>query len=519
MQRFAQTIHQVSEIGDIIPAGLRGLQKMMLFLSNPEGGVDANGDPIGTGYPGVLQLIDTVTGPVMARLGIFGLALMPFTEGMRRFADVIRLVAAIGDPNLVNTAIEGIGNMIGFLVGGGPANIAQSDSVVGMMDHMSLRVAIRLAAFGAAIGPLSSALLDFAHVVDFVSQMDNKIANAIPGLRLMFAFLAGPEPWSVTSMVRNVDANLSRNVGRFGAALEPFSSGMLLFTGVVERVGALIGSGEGDEASPLGRAIAGIRQMVSFLVDAGEAVQGVASGGFLGLGRSSLERFGAALDPFATGMNTFIGLTQQIAGNEENVESSARMLNTMVQMLTAAGAVERRGGSPQRVGQFKDSLTLLGDGIERFHGQVRGTQAFVLNRIADALERIAQIQFGQMFTPFIAFMEDNEQLKETATQLERINDAITPRAPTTLDRISGAIGSIFNRGGDRAALNDTEVAAYMAPAQVDGSMEGYVAGMYDILSRWDQNPMALPGGGDTNMMLVQTGRATQGNTGFGGGNF
>ena len=517
MTRFANTIQAVAEVGDVVPPAIESLHRMMLFLSNPNGAIGEDGRPVdGSALPGVLQLIDTVRGVVMVRLGLFGLALQPFSEGMLRFAEVIEQVARMGEPARIARAVEGLGNMVGFLIGGGPANVPTDESVVGMMEHMNVRVAVRLAAFGAAIGPLSSALLDFAQVVNFVAEMDDKVDRAIPGLRQMFDFLAGPQDWSVASLVGTVDRRLSRNVGRFGAALEPFSSGMLTFTGVVDRVGALVGTG--DSSSPLNRAIEGIRQMVTFLVEAGEAVEGVSSGGFLGLGRSNLERFGSALDPFAEGIGRFISLTQNMAGNEENVQSSHDMLNTMIQMLTSAGAVVGGPADPSNVRAFQTSLHLLGDGITRFDGQMRRTEVFVLDRVAAALERIAAVDFGTMFTPFIEFMNYNDQLRETATHLQTINEALTPREPTTLDRISGAIGGLFNRnrGGDRAEIDDTAVAAYVGAPATDGSTEGYVAGIFEIMSRWDRNPIQLPQGGDTNMMVVQNARNGERQNAFGG---
>jgi len=513
MRRFAETIRVVAEVGEVVPAGIAGLQKMMKFLTNPAGRINDAGEPIDPAeQPGALQLMDAVSGAALLKLGAFGLALRPFSSSMKDFAEVIRAIAEIGSPERIDMAITGIGNMMGLLVGGGPADVERESSVVGMMDAMRLRVAIKLAAFGAAIGPLSSALLDFTEVVQRVIALDGQVKDAIPGLKSMFNFLAGPQPWSVSSMISDLEYGLAQNVGAFGQAIQPFAEGMLQFTEVIEQVIDL----EGDK---IDTAILGLRQMVEFLSEAGETVEGVVEGtGFMGWGSSALEDFGEAIQPFSEGIGVFLSLTERMAGNEENIDSSENVLDGMVNMLTAAGAVIDRGGSPQRMGQFSQSLDLLGEGINRFTGEVEGNTPFVLDRIADALERIAEIEFGQMFTPFIQFMEHNEKLTETAEQLERINQAIAPQETTTLDRISGAIGSIFNGegGGDRAELSNSEAAAYVRGGNPDGSLQGYVAGMYDILSRWDREPIALPSGeGGTNVMIARRGSGGEGNS-FGG---
>jgi hypothetical protein len=512
MSRFADTIQKVAEVGDVVPAGLVGLGKMMKFLSNPDGALDDDGNPIGAGAPGVLQMLDAVSGVTLIKLGAFGLALLPFSESMIKFAEVIRLIANVGDAAAIHRAVIGTGNMMGLLVGGGPANIPQEQSVMGMMDHMSFIATVKLAAFGNALGPLMSSLLNFAEVIAKVATMEGQVDAATPSLEKMFIFLASMDPGktSIAQLVGAIDRNVSRNLGAFGAALQPFSEGMLTFTEVVRRVVGL--------DSILDPALSSLSRMMEFLGRAGEIANNVGSGGFLGLGRSSMDKFKDAIQPFGEGTDSFIQIARRIADNQEAIGQSSDALTTMANMLVAAGAVVDRGGTPQRVGQFKNSLDLLGDGINRFTGQVGGTTPFVLDRIADALERIAQIQFGQMFTPFIQFMSHNNTLRETATQLERISEAITPKQPTTLDRISGAIGSLFNQGGSRTGLDTNQTAAYVASPGVDGSLQGYVAGIHNIMQRWDQNPIQLPNGvPGTNMMVIQSSGGGQRQPAFGSG--
>jgi hypothetical protein len=227
-----------------------------------------------------------------------------------------------------------------------------------------------------------------------------------------------------------------------------------------------------------------------------------------------MEKFEDALVPFGGGVRTFVGIARDMGTAAADVEASEAVMHTMVRMLTAAGAIVDRGG-PDRINEFAYSLDLLGEGISKFNGEVEGTTPFVLDRIADALERIAEIQFGQMFTPFIQFMSHNEQLKETATQLERISEAIEPKEPNTLDRIGGAIGSIFNRqGGSRTALDDTAAAM---PDFSESGVEANVATLTGIITKWDteRQPIVLTGDADTNI-VVMPGGGGSGATNFGG---
>lgn len=507
MIAFARVIERVAEVSDKVDPALIGLERMMTFLSNPDGAMDEDGRLNG-GRPGVLQLLDGVNRRLVRRFRQFGRAMDPFFNSMLTFAQVIDTVSKVGDEATISLAIDSVGRMMGLLVGG--PGIPEGSDLVSIFEGMSYHVAPLLEAFGSALGPLMNALLSFAEVIDRVKSLTaEEIQDAGNNLGAMYLFLNGNEN-SVVALLGGISSGDSRRIGRFGASLSPLSEGLSIFVGVINQVRDIT-------ATQVNDAIVNLDSMMAFLQRASTMAADVGGGKFLGLGSSNMEKFEEAITPFGSGVRSFISIARSIGSASESIQTSDVMLTTMVRMLTAAGAVVDRGGSPQQVGQFKTSLDLLGDGINRFTGQVEGTAPFVLDRIADALERIAEIQFGQMFVPFIQFMEHNEKLTETATQLERINEAITPRQPNTLDRISGAIGSIFNRGGERANLNDTETAEYVASPGVDGSMEGYVAGMYEILSRWDMSPIQLPTGeAGTNMMVLQSGAGAAQEPAFGG---
>lgn len=514
MVALGEAIKAVRDSGEFVDDAMPALQKMMKFLSNPDGAVDADGKSAGGGYPGVIQLMDGMNRAVRRKMRQFGEALIPFSEGMLNFAEVIRLVAEIGSPELINAAVYGVGNMMGFLVGGGPAAVAYEESVAGMMEGMKRRVATRIEDFGNALGPLSSALLDFTEVIRQTAGMKDDVELAKPAIRAMIAFLVSgtPREPSIASLLASITPRMSERMGAFGEGLTPLSTGLNTFAEVVHQV-------KNISPEQLGQAIDNLDGMMLFLQRASGIAADVGGGKFLGLGSTNMEKFEEAIAPFGNGVRSFISIARDIGSASENVQTSETMLRSMVRMLTAAGAVVDQSGNPQQVGQFKNSLDLLGDGINRFTGQVEGSAPFVLDRIADALERIAEIQFGQMFTPFIQFMDHNEKLVETATQLERISEAITPREPTTLDRIGGAIGSIFNRGGDRANIDDREVEAYMNPTGGGGgSIEENVSVIARIISSWnDAPPITLANGEETNVILMQGAAASQAASSFGGG--
>lgn len=497
MTSMATMIDRVVQVGDaaVIREAIDSTRRIVLFLNNPN---PTNEHP----HEGVVQMIDEIKFLTLMKLANFGRAIQPFASAMNDLTEAIERVARVGNPESIGAAVEALGRIMGFLVGG--YGIPTEQSVVGMVEGYRNRVFRRLENFGQALQPFSSGMLDLTEVIERVSDVgEQAIQDAIPGMRRIIEFLTEGDN-SVAEMIGQVESRLSRRTQKFGEALQPFSSGMLTFTDVIERVNNLDG-----KMTP---AIGLVRQMVNFLVEAGNAVEGVASGGFLGLGASSLEKFGDALDPFGNGIRTFIGIVNEMEGAQSTVNTASSIVNTMVGMLQSAGSAMTGNVNLDNVRDFRRSLEDLGRGIANFFSEVEDQGAFTLNRIADALDRIADIQFGTQFEPFIRFLQYGDQMEEAADQLERITEAITPQPEqtTTLDRIAGAIGGMFGGGGGGRTEIDE---AALAQANENGRnpmVDAAVLGMYGILQRWDMNPNegSSAGGGNqtTNNVMMMGGR-------------
>ena len=521
MLSFVEVIRQVSDVKEEIPSALEGLSSIMLFLTNPLGKLDSEGNPINAGQaPGVIQMMDTVGWIAINKLRMFGEALLPFSESMYKLTSAIALVAQTGDPAAIQSAVLGLGRIFGFLAGGGPDNFPREQSVIGVIDLYNTgggwfqeSVWEKLESFGIALLPFSDAMLKFADVVQKVANIDGSIPAAVIGIRSMFNFLAGDgDPNSLASqssvlgMLEQANKKVFPKLEKFGEALGPFATAMDTFSNVVNNVG-------GFNQATIDMGIIGLGKMVDFLKMASKTVKGVGDGtGWFGTGDSELEKFANAVQPFSTAMGDFGGVISTLAElGAGGVDSAEGALSRMISMLKGVGIAGEGDADPRKVERFRDSLKHLGDGLADFFSEIQDGQEQLLDSIARSLEKIAQINFGNTFEPFINFVSQAEDINRVAGSLERISEALMPRQTSTLDQITNTLGGLFN-GGSRTEIDEDAVIAQNKSGR-NAEVDAAVLQMRDILSFWNDNNLPIDFTGEgrevaTNTVLVGSGGRT-----------
>jgi hypothetical protein len=325
---------------------------------------------------------------------------------------------------------------------------------------------VALVAFGATLVVLSAGLIVWGTALATLGALDSdKIGRARAGIQGSLDVLR-----SLKSVFFEIIA-----MAAFGVSVGIFANGMAAFADVITKFGKI-----GDEE--VNRANAGIKKIVAFLTD--PAAGGVATL-FETMNNSvlkGLRKFGESLKPFSGAMNDLSAAILTFGEKEGVVERAAKSIMTLLTTFSNLQGV-MQGINQENVWKFKDSLADLGWGIKKLTDQASDTAVNRIPTIASALERLAAINLGGVFSPLMDLATRQADIDKLAKSMERISKSM--EAPR--ENVFTKLGQILANLNGGQVSTGAETGDSRGPARISGpsQMEMYVKEIRDYLKIWE----------------------------------
>jgi len=325
---------------------------------------------------------------------------------------------------------------------------------------------IALVAFGATLAVLGAGLLVWGTALATLGALDSdKISRARTGIQGSLDVLR-----SLKGVFFEIIA-----MAAFGVAVGVFANGMIAFADVIVKFGKI-----GDEE--VNRANNGIKKIISFLTD--PAAGGVATL-FETMNNSvlkGLRKFGESLKPFSEAMNDLSSAILTFGEKEGVVERASKSIMTLLTTFSNLQGV-MQGINRENVWKFKDSLADLGWGIKQLTDYASDSAVNRVPAIASALERLAAINLGGVFSPLMDLANRQADIEKLSKSMERISRSMEAPRENVFTKLGQTLANL--NGGQVSA--GAEAGEGRGPARITGpsQMEMYVKEIRDYMKTWE----------------------------------
>jgi hypothetical protein len=417
--------------------------------------------------PAALVSIGLMIG-LMAGIGalVMNPVVLALLTGVAVFSAVLIILSAA--LLIWSAALSALGAVAG-LVPKAQIGIQSSLQIIKDLTRLAMETGlmmVALTAFGATLAVLGAGLVVWGAALATLGALDSdKIGRARAGIQGSLDVLR-----SLKGVFFEIIA-----MAAFGVSVGIFANGMAAFADVITKFGKI-----GDEE--VNRANAGIKKIVTFLTD--PAAGGVATL-FETMNNSvlkGLRKFGESLKPFSGAMNDLSAAILTFGEREGVVERASKSIMTLLTTFSNLQGV-MQGINRENVWKFKDSLADLGWGIKKLTDQVSDTAVSRVPTIASALERLAAINLGGVFSPLIDLATRQADIDRLAKSMERISKSM--EAPR--ENVFTKLGQILANLNGGQVSTGAETGEVRGPARISGpsQMEMYVKEIRDYLKTWE----------------------------------
>jgi hypothetical protein len=194
------------------------------------------------------------------------------------------------------------------------------------------------------------------------------------------------------------------------------------------------------------------------------------------------KRLGEGAEVLTESIKPLQTISKELSNVPELDQATSNLIK-VINMLEAAGASADTSAAPNKTKDFKKSMENVAAGIANFFNKTSTVPETFLDRMASSLERIAKINFGNMFAPFNDFLKHTDEIKDASKALEKMAEALEPKSSTMLNKVAGAFGAVFN-GGDRAEIDPAAIQSATENGR-NPIVDDAVVSMYGLLLKWD----------------------------------
>lgn len=402
--------------------------------------------------------------------GIGALIFIPFMPALLGGILVFSGVLAVLSVSLLlwGAALAVLGAVSG-LVPGAQAGIRGSMEILTNISIMALSAILLtpiLLAFGATLAVLGAGLIVWGLALATIGSLSaDKIANARAGIQGSLDVLQ-----SLKGVFIEIIA-----MAAFGAAISVFATGMNAFADVITKFGKI-----GDEE--VTKANAGIQKIIKFLTD--PAAGGVATL-FETMNNSvlrGLRKFGESLKPFSESMNELSSAVLTFGSKDDVIERASKSIMSLLNTFSNLQTV-MQGISKENIWKFKDGLADLGWGIKQLTEYASESAVNRVPTIASALERLAAINLGGVFSPLMDLANRQADIDKLSKSMERISKSMEAPRENVFTKLGQTLANL--NGGQ--VSTGTETGEGRGPARISGpsQLEMYVKEIRDYMKTWE----------------------------------
>lgn len=402
--------------------------------------------------------------------GIGALIFIPFMPALLGGILVFSGVLAVLSVSLLlwGAALAVLGAVSG-LVPGAQAGIRGSMEILTNISIMALSAILLtpvLLAFGATLAVLGAGLIVWGLALATLGSLSSdKIANARAGIQGSLDVLQ-----SLKGVFFEIIA-----MAAFGVAISVFAAGMNAFADVITKFGKI-----GDEE--VTRANAGIQKIIKFLTD--PAAGGVATL-FETMNNSvlrGLRKFGESLKPFSEAMNDLSAAILTFGSKDDMIERASKSIMSLLNTFSSLQTV-MQGISKENIWKFKDGLADLGWGIKQLTEYASESAVNRVPTIASALERLAAINLGGVFSPLMDLANRQADIDKLSKSMERISKSMEAPRENVFTKLGQTLANL--NGGQ--VSTGAETGEGRGPARISGpsQMEMYVKEIRDYMKTWE----------------------------------
>jgi hypothetical protein len=402
--------------------------------------------------------------------GIGALVMNPIVLALLAGVAVFSAVLAILSVSLIlwGAALAVLGAVSG-LVPGARLGITGSLQIIRDLTGLAMETGvmmIALVAFGATLTILGAGLIVWGMALATLGALSgDKIARAQAGIQGSLDVLR-----SLKGVFFEIIA-----MAAFGVAISVFAAGMNSFADVITKFGKI-----GDEE--IARANAGIQKIIAFLTD--PAAGGVATlfetmnGSVL----RGLRKFGESLKPFSETMNELSSAIFTFGSKDDVIDRASKSIMTLLNTFSNLQGV-MQGISRENVWKFKDSLADLGWGIKQLTDYASDTAVNRVPAIASALERLAAINLGGVFSPLMDLANRQADIDKLSKSMERISRSMEAPRENVFTKLGQTLANL--NGGQVSAGAEGGEGRVSARITGPSQLEMYVKEIRDYMKTWE----------------------------------
>ena len=483
------------------------------LLDNAIVGLNAIGDFISTYVKNLSVKLDE--GSSYA-LDVFARSTQPLAKAFLDFAEAMKTLSTL--KNSMPTAIQGLQAIQNFLID--PVN-----GVAAVADSLSNTAARKMKDFGKAVEPLASGLLEFTRVIEAASKLTNT-GEAHAGIVAAMALLVGKKGSEQTSIMAMLSQGpLSfKDAEKFSKSIEPFSGALQSFLGVIleagkitkaqldpaiyavdnatqlfPKIAVMLNKGNAGvttkDLTQFNEAIKGFGESLTIfasevisklkvisIADISTSTAVVQNFGNLftlisntRFDANDIKKFSGGLSDLAGGMNNIVNKTTKVAA-----DTAKSILDTVISIFKNVTGTDY---SKDKLSGMTNGLSDLGRGLDAL---LRGGRDIsIIKQLPDlvsSLTKIASLNLENSFDPITKLIEKKAGIDNLTVSLNNLTKALTAPKNSLLSAIEAGI-----KGANTALAGGSPIGE---KASAGKSMEQLVAGIYDMMYKWDS---ATPG--------------------------